>query len=167
MLDYTGCPLDRTGRRVHGVGPDRRDPRAGTVGRAGHVEGLVDAPARRKKILLVDDSDTALILERMILNRQSYELLVARDGQEAIDKALAERPDLIVMDVMMPGVNGFEATRVLRSKEPTKSTPIILVTTRSEAENMEAGFESGCTDYITKPINGTEFLAKIRTCLKG
>jgi CheY-like chemotaxis protein len=115
----------------------------------------------RKKILLVDDSSTALMMEQVILSRKNFELVVARDGEEAVAKSVSERPDLILMDVVMPKMNGFEACRRIKSEPSTKDIPIILVTTRGEAENMEAGYASGCNDYVTKPINGLELLTKL------
>lgn len=119
----------------------------------------------RKKILLVDDSNTVLMMEKMILNKGPYELLTARDGHEAIERATAEPPDLILLDLVMPRMNGFEACRRLRENDATRAIPIILVTTRGEAENVEAGYESGCNDYVTKPINSLELLTKIENCL--
>ena len=116
----------------------------------------------RKKILVADDSKTALFMESMILRKGPYDLLTAADGVEAVQKAVAELPDLILMDVVMPRMTGFEALRELRSREATKAIPIIMVTTRGEASNVEAGFESGCTDYVTKPIDSLELLSKIR-----
>ena len=122
---------------------------------------------RRKKVLLVDDSATTLMMERLMLSHTSYELLTARDGQEAIERALAERPDLILMDVIMPRKTGFEACRELKQREDTKAIPVILVTTRGEEENVESGFASGCNDYVTKPINAQELLAKVRDHIAG
>jgi CheY-like chemotaxis protein len=116
----------------------------------------------RKKILVVDDSKTALFIESMILRKAPYDLVTAMDGQEALDKALQERPDLILMDVVMPKMTGFEACRALRDRKETEGIPVILVTTRGEQENIETGFASGCSDYVTKPIDGVELLAKIR-----
>lgn len=116
----------------------------------------------RKTVLLVDDSTTALLMEQMILkNRSDIELIVARDGQEAVEKTLAELPDLIVMDVVMPRMSGIEACRQIRLQDSTRHIPIILVTTRGEPENVETGYASGCNDYVTKPINGLELIAKI------
>jgi CheY-like chemotaxis protein len=120
---------------------------------------------RPKKILLVDDSNTILMVERMMLMKGPYEVVTAKDGQEAIAKAGSEQPDLILMDVVMPNMDGFEAVRQIRAQETTRSIPIIMVTTRSEAENVENGFESGCNDYVVKPINGTELLSKLRSYL--
>jgi DNA-binding response OmpR family regulator len=119
----------------------------------------------RKKVLLVDDSETVLMMERMVLSRAPYQLMFARDGEQAVETALRERPDLILLDVMMPRMNGFEACRTLRQHEAMREVPIILVTTRSEGENVEAGYENGCTDYVNKPFNGPELLAKLKSFL--
>ena len=75
--------------------------------------------------------------------------------------ALKERPDLILLDVVMPKMDGFEVCRVLRGIETTRAIPIIMVTTRGEGKNVEAGYASGASDYVTKPINHAELLAKI------
>ena len=120
----------------------------------------------RKKILLVDDSSTVLLLHRMMLSHCGYELVTARDGQEALDKVSAERPDLIFLDVLMPRMDGFQTCRALRARSETKDVPIILVTTRGEPHYVRQGFESGCTDYITKPFDGEELLAKVRSHLE-
>jgi CheY-like chemotaxis protein len=120
---------------------------------------------QRKKILLVDDSKTSIFMESMILKKGPYELLTAGDGEEAVSKAEAARPDLILMDVVMPKMNGFQAVQEIRKREATKEIPVIMVTTRGEGENVEAGFESGCSDYLTKPIDGVELLAKVRSYL--
>ena len=120
---------------------------------------------QRKKILLVDDSTTVLVMERMILAKYQYDVVEARDGQEGVEKAHAERPDLILMDVVMPRLNGFEAVERLRREEATRSIPVIMVTTRGELESVETGYAAGCTDYVTKPINGLELLTKVRSCL--
>jgi DNA-binding response OmpR family regulator len=120
---------------------------------------------KRKKILLVDDSSTILMMERFILRNDPYILITASDGEEGVEKAIAEVPDLILLDVVMPRMNGFEACRRIRANEATKSIPIIMVTTRAEAEQVDAGWTSGCTDYVTKPIDSTELLAKVRGIL--
>jgi DNA-binding response OmpR family regulator len=116
----------------------------------------------KKKILVVDDSRTALFMVTTILRKERYELVTASDGEQALEVASAERPDLILMDVIMPRKTGFEACRELKRREDTKSIPVILVTTRGEGENVEAGFQSGCNDYVTKPINAQELLSKVR-----
>jgi CheY-like chemotaxis protein len=120
---------------------------------------------RRKKILIVDDSFTAIMMCRAILSKRSYDIVTARDGREAIDKALQERPDLILMDVVMPHMDGFQACMRLRAMETTKHVPIFLLTTRGEAESVAQGFASGCNAYVSKPLNGPELLAKIKSYL--
>ncbi|AUX38684.1 transcriptional regulator [Sorangium cellulosum] len=119
---------------------------------------------RRKKILLVDDSQTILRIEQMVL-REHYDLITANDGREGVAVAMEQRPDLILLDVVMPHVNGFDACRRLRAEEVTRSTPILLVTSRSDVEHMEQGFRSGCSDFVSKPIDTMELLAKVRNCL--
>jgi PleD family two-component response regulator len=117
-----------------------------------------------KKILLVDDSMTTLFMEEMILSSR-YRLVKASNGEDAVAKALAESPDLILLDVIMPKMDGFEVCRRLRAEEATRLVPIIMVTTRGEGHNVERGYEVGCTDYVTKPINSIELLAKVQNYL--
>jgi CheY-like chemotaxis protein len=117
-----------------------------------------------RKILLVDDSETILALERMIL-RGNYELLTAKDGREGVAQALAALPDLILLDVMMPNMNGFEALRELRRNGETRAIPVLMVTTKGEEESMETAYSSGCNDYIMKPIDSLELLTKVRSFL--
>jgi CheY-like chemotaxis protein len=119
-----------------------------------------------KKILLVDDSRTALMMERSILeNRTRYQCVTAMDGVEALAKAREEKPDLVLMDVVMPQMNGFETCKKMREHADTCEIPIILVTTRREESYTEAGFASGCNDYITKPIDSSELLELLRSYL--
>ena len=122
-------------------------------------------PMSLRKILLVDDSETVLQVEQMILASRSYQTIVAHDGKEALAKALDCKPDLILMDVIMPGINGLEAVKQLRDNQQTRSVPIIMVTSKAEAEAMETGYQNGCNDYIVKPIDHAEFLAKIENLL--
>ena len=117
----------------------------------------------RKTILLVDDSSTILMMEKFILRNDPYDLITASDGEEAVRKADAHKPDLILLDVIMPRMGGFEACRLIRENDATKHIPIVMVTTRGESGNVETGWMSGCTDYVTKPINANELLAKVRS----
>ena len=119
----------------------------------------------RKKILVVDDSRTALFMVTTILRKERYELVTASDGEEALAAAETERPDLILMDVVMPRKTGFEAVRVLRRQDGTKKIPVIMVTTRAEAKIIEICFQCGCNDYINKPVDGAVLLAKVRSIL--
>jgi DNA-binding response OmpR family regulator len=118
-----------------------------------------------RKILLVDDSETVLQMEQMILAKSSYELILARDGEEGVAKALTTQPDLILMDVVMPKMNGFEAVKQLRENGQTRSVPIVMVTSKAEAESMETGYQTGCSDYIIKPIDRLELVTKVKNLL--
>lgn len=112
-----------------------------------------------KKILLVDDSSTTLLMEEMLFKEHTkYGVILARNGEEAIEKAIAEEPNLILMDVIMPKMSGFEACREMRRHAALRRVPIIMVTSRGESSNVEQGFESGCNDYVTKPINGADLI---------
>jgi len=119
----------------------------------------------KRKVLLVDDSNTVLLMEKMILSKEPIELIVARDGLEGIEKAKSEQPDVILLDVIMPRLDGLSACAILRSDAATAHIPIIMVTTRGEESNIETAFRNGCTDYVTKPINGLELLTKLHNIL--
>ena len=119
----------------------------------------------RKKILLVDDSNTVLILEKMILAKGPFDVVTARDGREAIALAKSEQPDVILLDVVMPNLDGLSACLAIRQEPDTAHIPIVMVTTRGEEANIETAFRNGCTDYVTKPINGVELLTKLNNIL--
>jgi CheY-like chemotaxis protein len=118
-----------------------------------------------KKILLVDDSQTVLMMERMILAPERFQIITASNGAEACERARLEKPDLVLMDIVMPVMNGLDACKAIRSDPITRGIPIILVTTRGETDNMERGYENGCNDYVTKPVNSAELLSKVRNVL--
>jgi len=101
----------------------------------------------------------------MLEKRTSYQCITATNGLEAVEKAKSECPDLVLMDVVMPQMNGFEACKQIREHEETRAIPVILVTTRGEESYMEAGFQSGCNDYVTKPINGPDLLKLLQSYL--
>jgi two-component system, OmpR family, alkaline phosphatase synthesis response regulator PhoP len=119
----------------------------------------------KKRVLIVDDSPTALLWQRMLLQMEHYETLTAADGAEGVLVATRERPDLILLDVSMPKMDGIEACRALRAAPETADIPILMVTTHSEMDNVLAGFEAGCNEYLTKPLERTEFLTKVRSYL--
>jgi CheY-like chemotaxis protein len=121
-----------------------------------------------KKILIVDDSKVAAMTQQLILRSlRECEVITAEDGIKGVEKAVSEQPDLILMDVVMPRMNGFEACRLIRGHEATESIPIIMVTTRSESAHVDEGFASGCNDYIYKPIDASELLEKIGKLADG
>ncbi len=117
-----------------------------------------------KKILLVDDSRTVLLMEQGLLSR-SYDVVTATDGVAGLAAALAHRPDLILLDVLMPGMNGFQVLAALRAREETRAVPVIMVTSRGELESVEAGYRGGASEYVLKPIHAAELIAKVRSCL--
>lgn len=119
----------------------------------------------KKKVLLVDDSNTVLLMEKMILAKGPYEIVTARDGVEGVAKAKSEMPDVILLDVMMPNLDGLSACAAIRSNPDTAHIPIVMVTTRGEEHNIETAFRNGCNDYVTKPINGLELLTKLQNIL--
>jgi CheY-like chemotaxis protein len=119
-----------------------------------------------KKILLVDDSPTSRLKSRMILGeRSNYELISASDGKEGLAMALAEKPDLILMDVVMPRMSGLEACRALKAERTTKQIPVILLTTRNEQAMVEDAYQSGCSDFLTKPVDEQRLMAVLKTYL--
>lgn len=119
-----------------------------------------------KKILLVDDSCTARLVNRMIFSQKSnYELISAVDGKEAVERARQDKPDLILMDIMMPRMTGLEACRVIKQDKETASIPVILLTTRGEESYVQEGYASGCSDYLTKPVNDAELLDLLKAYL--
>jgi CheY-like chemotaxis protein len=122
--------------------------------------------SKTRKVLLVDDSEFTLLTELMILRGSPYvRLITAANGEEAVRLALEERPDLILMDVVMPRMNGVQACRVIRSSPEICRIPIILVTARGEKDDVIGGFASGCTGYITKPVNPQELIALVEQYL--
>ena len=122
--------------------------------------------SKRSKILLVDDSGTSLMMEKMVL-QGGYDLICAKDGEEAVQKAEEELPDLILLDIVMPKMDGFEACRRIRELEATREIPIIMVSTRGEEHNVERGYELGCNDFLTKPFRGLELSTKVENALAG
>jgi len=115
-----------------------------------------------KTILCADDSQTALTMHQMILRSQGYRVVTAQDGFEAVTKAGQELPDLILMDVVMPRMTGFEAVKQIRTDAATRSIPVIMVTTRAEPKVIETCFQAGCNDYVNKPVDGAILLSKVR-----
>jgi CheY-like chemotaxis protein len=134
-----------------------------------HFQGCVVEPrfpAKTKKVLLVDDSSTSRMASRMLLSRLGpYVLISACDGLEGLEKAIAERPDLILMDIEMPRLTGLEACKLLKQNEATKDIPVILLTMRGEDSFVKKGYASGCIDFLTKPVKEHELLAAIKTHL--
>ena len=114
-----------------------------------------------KKVLIVDDSPTDRQYLLETLSRAGYQCVTAENGDEAIAKSRSEHPDLILMDVVMPGTSGFQATRAIAREEATKHIPIFLCTSKSQETDRIWGLRQGARDYMTKPIDAKSLLAKI------
>lgn len=118
-------------------------------------------------ILIVDDSPTEIHVLSNILQKHGYEVLTASDGEKGIAMATENKPDLVLMDVVMPGMNGFQATRHLSKDPATSAIPIIIVTTKDQETDRVWGLRQGAKDYITKPVVENELIAKIKAVLGG
>jgi DNA-binding response OmpR family regulator len=116
-------------------------------------------------ILIADDDPDILALVSFRLERAGYEVVQARNGEEAVEVALARRPDLAVIDVMMPRIDGYEATRQLRQQEETSRMPIILLTARVQEEDIARGFDAGADDYVRKPFSPQELGSRVQAAL--
>lgn len=119
-----------------------------------------------QKILVIDDLPENVFMLQDRLVQEGYEVITAYDGNEGIEKAYATPPDLILLDVMMPDISGFEVCKILTTSEKTKHIPIILVTAKASAEDTKEGLESGAFDYIKKPFNKIELMARVKSALK-
>ena len=119
-----------------------------------------------KKILVIDDLPENVFMIQDRLEQEGYEVITAYDGQTGLDKAFAELPDLILLDVMMPDMSGIDVCRTLVQDARTSKIPIILVTAKSGAADTKEGLEAGAFDYIKKPFNRIELLARINSALK-
>ena len=114
-----------------------------------------------KRILVIDDSPTERHVLVELLSKAGYQVSTAENGEEGIRKAKADLPDLVLMDVVMPGLNGYQATRTLTRDEKTKHIPVIVCTSKGQETDKIWGLRQGAQDYLAKPINGEELLAKI------
>ncbi|HYL57701.1 MAG TPA: response regulator [Candidatus Acidoferrales bacterium] len=127
-------------------------------------------PARREDarrvVVLADDDAATTMLISTILKHFNYECAVAHDGSEALDMVRQKKPDLVLLDISMPKMDGFEALRVLRSEPATKEIPVILVTAHHNEDELVKGFSLGADDYITKPFNSAELMARINRIMR-
>lgn len=118
-----------------------------------------------QKILIIDDDLDTLRLVGLMLQRQGYQISAATNGQQGLEKAFEEDPDLILLDVMMPDMDGYEVTRRLRSNPSTLETPILMFTAKTQLDDKVIGFEVGANDYLTKPTHPSELQARVKTLL--
>ena len=114
-----------------------------------------------KHILVVDDSPTERFFTVDVLTRAGYQVSTAENGEEGIAKAKALKPDLILMDVVMPGLNGYQATRTLTRDDDTKEIPVVVCTSKGQETDKIWGMRQGAVDYLVKPLNPEELLQRI------
>jgi two-component system phosphate regulon response regulator PhoB len=120
----------------------------------------------KKKILVVDDEEDIIELVRYNLSREGYKVLCAASGEEGLKTARAENPDLIVLDLMLPGVDGLDVTRRLKVDDTTRKIPIVMLTAKGEESDIVTGLELGAEDYITKPFSPRVLVARVRAVLR-
>ena len=124
-----------------------------------------DAIVERPLVLVADDDEDIRMLVTFRLERSGYEVLAARDGEEALELAIRHRPELAVLDLMMPKLDGYQLTRRLRELEETRRIPVILLTARAQDDDVARGFEAGADDYIRKPFSPQELRARVQAIL--
>ena len=118
-----------------------------------------------KKVLIIEDNEKNLYLLRFLIEKLGHRVIDARDGKSGVNIAINEKPDVILMDIQLPVMDGYEATRQIRSKEGFKNIPIIAITSYAMVGDREKSLAAGCTDYIEKPIQPEIFIQKIQNYL--
>jgi twitching motility two-component system response regulator PilH len=119
------------------------------------------------RILIVDDSPTEIHVLKTMLEKHGFDICSAESAEEGIEKTKSEKPDLVLMDVVMPGMNGFQATRELSRNEETAGIPVIIVTTKDQETDRVWGLRQGAKDYLTKPVSESDLVSKINAVLEG
>lgn len=120
---------------------------------------------RKAKILVVDDEVNITQILEFSMGAEGYEVITASNGEEAIDKARKEQPDLIILDIMMPRIDGYEACRILKANPITKNIPVVLLTAKGRDIDKRLGYEVGATDYIVKPFSPNKLIERINELL--
>ena len=117
------------------------------------------------KVLLVEDHPGIRYVLRVQLAREGFDVIIAKNGKQGVETAIAAKPDLIVMNSIMPEMDGWQAARILRADPETKNTPILAATAMSRPSDIEAWIEAGCNDYIVKPFTFDELFRKIKALI--
>jgi two-component system sensor histidine kinase/response regulator len=130
------------------------------------MELNINVADKKSLILIVDDIPKNLQVLSSILNTENYQISFASNGSQAIDVAKSSMPDLILLDIMMPEMDGYEACRILKSDKETSHIPIIFLTGKAETEDVVRGLKLGAVDYVTKPFNSSELLTRVKTQLE-
>lgn len=124
---------------------------------------MINLNDNKNNILIVDDNPLNLQMLEIILRKEGYQTICAKNGQEAFQMVDRVKPDLIFLDIMMPGIDGYEVCRQLKASEQTRGIPIMFLTAKIDSEGIAHGFELGAADYVTRPFNRVELLARVKT----
>jgi DNA-binding response OmpR family regulator len=136
-------------------------------GRGTAVHFTLPVAERQTTVLIAEDEDSVREIEHRILTHNGMATLLASDGQEAIELAQAHRPDLILLDLMMPGMRGEEVLRALKSNPATQHIPVLVVSALSSLQTIDESYMLGATDFLTKPFEYQELLSRVRRALKS
>ncbi len=120
----------------------------------------------KQTILVVDDEEDIRELIELNLSREGYTILPCETGEQALDRAFSKRPDLIVLDLMLPGIDGLEVCKRLKNDSNTRQIPVVMLTAKGEEADIVAGLELGADDYVTKPFSGKVLVARVRRLLR-
>ena len=124
-------------------------------------------PVPAANVLLVDDDPVILKLLQVNFEMEGFNVSTANDGVEGLEKARAERPDIVLLDIMMPRMDGLQVTKALKGDPETKDIPIILLSAKAQASDIQAGKDIGADDYLTKPFDPLELLERVNELLEG
>jgi len=119
-----------------------------------------------RRILIIDDTETMRLFEKMMLSGLGYEIETAVDGLDGLEKLASFRADLVLLDVMMPRLDGIETCRRLKGDPATSHIKVVMVTSREEYERVKEAFAAGCDDYVTKPVDRAELVGKVEELLR-
>ena len=120
-----------------------------------------------ERILIIEDDRSTARLTEYTLQQAGYEVGVAADGFEGLRKALGEHPDLVILDIMLPGLDGYEVCHRLRQKAETANLPILMISAKARQDDKDIGLKLGADDYLIKPVDPSEILAKVQSLLAG
>ncbi len=126
----------------------------------------LDLAEKKPTVLIVDDNANNIKVIAITLRSQNYQLVIATSGKNAIEMVEKTRPDLILLDIMMPGMDGYETCEIIKSKEENRNIPVLFLTALNQKDNIVKGFEVGGVDYITKPFNKEELISRVKTHLE-
>ncbi len=130
------------------------------------VKDNIDEAIKRKDLLVIDDNEDMIHLYKRILTKQGYNVRSADNGYDGLRQAFQDVPDLVLLDLSMPKMDGYQVCKRLKESEETKMVPVIIVTCKADMNDKIQGLETGADDYLTKPVNNAELLARVKSLLK-